>query len=166
MWFVYGKMAWKEDAVFTKGLVGNIVIQKNLIYSIVKFLEEAPEKHDKGLTIEHLKQHGNVQKKCQLVGSVKISKVGMWLHGFYLELEKAEIMAIRKNNSTEEAKRICTLTKWKEKKGSGATYYNLIAIHVPYHVQPLPLHTVFFLCCIMCVATQILDRENGLETPI
>lgn len=46
--------------------------------------------------------------------------------GFYLELEKAEITAIRKNNSTEEAKRICTLTKWKEKKGSGATYYNLI----------------------------------------
>ena len=46
--------------------------------------------------------------------------------GLYLNLTKSEIKGIKVDYRSEEERRIHTLTKWKEKNGDDATYYNLI----------------------------------------
>ena len=77
----------------------------------------------RGLTVEDLKQ-----QCCTEDVLLKLSKdLHNWkVVGLYLNLTKSEIKGIKVDYSSEEERRIHTLTKWKEKNGDDATYYNLV----------------------------------------
>ena len=77
----------------------------------------------RGLTVEDLKQ-----QCCTEDVLLKLSKdLHNWeVVGLYLNLTISEIKGIKVDYSSEEERRIHTLTKWKEKNGDDATYYNLI----------------------------------------
>lgn len=98
-----------------------------LISSLMLFhlTDEVIQDHiaSRGLTVEDLKQ-----QCCTEDVLLKLSKdLHNWeVVGLYLNLTKSEIKGIKVDYSSEEERRIHTLTKWKEKNGDDATYYNLI----------------------------------------